>query len=52
MGVEIERKFLVTSDAWKRQGELVRSVQRVRAELTTEIDAIVGTADFAERADD
>ncbi|MBR1225230.1 DUF2130 domain-containing protein [Bradyrhizobium sp. AUGA SZCCT0176] len=31
---------------WKRQGELIRSVQRVRAELTNEIDAIVGTADF------
>lgn len=33
---------------WKRQGELIRSVQRVRAELTNEIDAIVGTADFGE----
>ena len=32
---------------WKRQGELIRSVQRVRAELTNEIDAIVGTADFS-----
>lgn len=32
---------------WKRQGELVRSVQRVRAELTNEIDAIVGTADLS-----
>lgn len=31
---------------WRRQGELIRSVQRVRAELTNEIDAIVGTADF------
>jgi hypothetical protein len=31
---------------WKRQGELIRSVQKVRAELTNEIDAIVGTADF------
>jgi hypothetical protein len=31
---------------WKRQGELIRSVQKVRVELTNEIDAIVGTADF------
>lgn len=31
---------------WKKQGELIRSVQRVRAELSNEIDAIVGTADF------
>lgn len=30
---------------WKRQGELIRSVQKVRVELTNEIDAIVGTAD-------
>ena len=28
---------------WKKQGELIRSVQRVRAELTTEIETIVGT---------
>ncbi|WP_412773451.1 DUF2130 domain-containing protein [Nitrobacter sp.] len=32
--------------AWKKQGELIRSVQRVRSEFTNEIDAIVGTADF------
>lgn len=31
---------------WKKQGELIRQVQRVRAELSNEIDAIVGTADF------
>ncbi|WP_456790184.1 DUF2130 domain-containing protein [Bradyrhizobium sp. USDA 4472] len=37
---------------WKRQGELIRSVQRVRAELTNEIDTIVGTADFGGIADD
>lgn len=37
---------------WKKQGELIRSVQRVRAELTNEIDAIVGTADFGNTADD
>lgn len=34
--------------AWKKQGELIRSVQRVRSEFTNEIDAIVGTADFGE----
>jgi hypothetical protein len=29
---------------WKRQGELIRSVQKVRAELCNEIDTIIGTA--------
>lgn len=29
---------------WKRQGELIRAVQRVRGELTGEIDAIVGSS--------
>jgi hypothetical protein len=29
---------------WKKQGELIRSVQRVRAELCNEIDSIIGTA--------
>jgi hypothetical protein len=33
---------------WKKQGELIRSVQKVRAELTNEIDAIVGTAQMPE----
>jgi hypothetical protein len=28
---------------WKRQGELIRSVQKVRAELSNEIDLIIGT---------
>jgi hypothetical protein len=28
---------------WKKQGELVRSVQKVRAELCSEIDEIIGT---------
>ncbi|WP_081726078.1 DUF2130 domain-containing protein [Mesorhizobium sp. L103C105A0] len=32
---------------WRRQGELIRSVQRVRGELTGEIDAIVGTSENA-----
>ena len=51
--LELQVKEKKAHDAtWKRQGELVRSVQRVRAELTTEIDAIVGTADFGGRADD
>lgn len=29
---------------WKRQGELIRSVQKVRADLCNEIDIIIGTA--------
>lgn len=29
---------------WKREGELLRSVQKVRAEITVEIDQIIGTA--------
>jgi len=29
---------------WKKQGELIRSVQKVRAELCNEIDSIIGTA--------
>ncbi|QOZ06651.1 DUF2130 domain-containing protein [Bradyrhizobium sp. CCBAU 51765] len=37
---------------WKKQGELIRSVQRVRAELANEIDAIVGMADFGDMAAD
>jgi chemotaxis protein histidine kinase CheA len=32
---------------WKRQGELIRSVQKVRADLCNEIDIIIGTADSA-----
>lgn len=35
---------------WKKQGELIRSVQRVRAELTTEIETIVGTIAGSEDA--
>ena len=32
---------------WKRQGELIRSVQRVRAELTSEVDSIIGVSEVA-----
>jgi hypothetical protein len=47
--LELQVKEKKAHDAtWKRQGELIRSVQRVRAELTNEIDTIVGTADFGE----
>lgn len=35
---------------WKRQGELIRSVQKVRAEISTEIEAIIGTAAAPESA--
>ena len=33
---------------WKRQGELLRSVQKVRAELCNEIESIIGTAETCE----
>lgn len=33
---------------WKKQGELYRNMQKVRAEISNEIDIIVGTADEAE----
>lgn len=36
---------------WKRQGELIRSVQRVRAELCTTIDGIIGTGETREAAE-
>jgi hypothetical protein len=51
--LELQVKEKKAHDAtWKRQGELIRSVQRVRVELTNEIDTIVGTADFGETTDD
>jgi hypothetical protein len=34
---------------WRRQGELYRSVQKVRAELCSEIDRIIGTAEEPEQ---
>jgi hypothetical protein len=37
---------------WKRQGELIRSVQRVRAELSNEIESIIGTARSSEQPND
>lgn len=44
--------FVATEATWKKQGELIRSVQRVCAELANEIDPIVGTADFGGRDDE
>ena len=35
---------------WKTQGELIRSVQKVQAEIVNEIDSIVGTAEMLEQA--
>lgn len=35
---------------WKTQGELIRSVQKVQAEIINEIDSIVGTAERLEQA--
>jgi hypothetical protein len=29
---------------WNRQGQLLRSIQKVRGELCNEIDVIIGTA--------
>ena len=30
--------------AWKKEGELIRSIQKVQAELSHEISCIIGTA--------
>ena len=35
---------------WKSQGELIRSVQKVQAEICREIDTIVGTAEALDQA--
>jgi hypothetical protein len=35
---------------WRTQGELIRSVQKVQAEIINEIDGIVGTAETLEQA--
>ena len=35
---------------WKTQGELIRSVQKVQAEICNEIENIIGTADTLEQA--
>jgi hypothetical protein len=35
---------------WKAQGELIRSVQKVQAEILNEIESIVGTAETYEQA--
>jgi hypothetical protein len=35
---------------WKKQGELLRSVQKVRAEICNEIETIIGTVDAGELA--
>lgn len=35
---------------WRAQGELIRSVQKVQAEILNEIDSIVGTAETYEQA--
>lgn len=43
--LDLEVKEKKAHDAtWKRRGELVRSVQRARADFTSEIDRIIGTA--------
>lgn len=35
---------------WKKQGELIRSVQKVRAEICNEIAMIIGASDFGDQA--
>ena len=35
---------------WKKEGELIRSVQKVRAEIYNEIEIIIGTVNARERA--
>lgn len=37
-------------DVWKRQGEMLRSIQKVRAELCNEIDTIIETVEAPETA--
>jgi hypothetical protein len=47
--LEIQVKEIKAHEhVWKRQGELLRSVQRVRAELWNEIESIIGTAETDE----
>jgi hypothetical protein len=47
--LEMQVKEKKTHDLmWKRQGELLRSVQKVRAELCNEIESIIGTAETDE----
>lgn len=52
--LELQAKDVKAHDAmWKRQGELIRSVQKVRGELCNEIEIIIGTADtYAEVANE
>lgn len=43
--LELQAKEVKAHEAtWKKQGELIRSVQKVRGELCNEIDIIIGTA--------
>lgn len=46
--MDLQAKEMKAHDAtWKRQGELIRSVQKVRGELTRQIDDIIGTGEAA-----
>jgi len=50
--LEIQVKEKKAHEAtWRRQGELIRSVQKVRAELCREIDTIIGTEDATEASE-
>lgn len=44
--MDLQAKEMKAHDAtWKRQGELIRNVQKVRGELTRQIDDIIGTGE-------
>jgi len=47
--LDLQEKEKKQHDAnWRRQGTLCRSIQKVRAELSNEIDLIIGTAEATE----
>lgn len=52
--LELQAKEMKAHEAtWRQQGVLIRSVQKVRAEVCNEIDTILGTADtYAEVANE
>jgi len=45
----LQQKEMKAHEAcWKRQGALLRSIQKVRADLGLEIERIIGTAEVEE----
>jgi hypothetical protein len=47
-----EKEQRAHTQTWKRQGELIRNVQKVSAELTNEIDIIIGVSPATQELDD